>query len=166
MLEYLSTLIDYNYWANERILLAADRVSEAQFLAPARFSWGGLRGTLVHTLSAEWSWRLRWEGVSPTAPLDPADFSTVSAVRSRWRAEQAALREFAGKLTEPALAQTVKYRRMSGGASAEPLWQLMIHLVNHGTQHRAEAAALLTEYGHSPGDLDFVVFVRERQETR
>ena len=166
MLEYISTLIDYNSWANERILLAADRVREEQFLAPAGFSWGGLRGTLVHTLSAEWSWRSRWQGVSPAAPLDPADLPTVSALRTRWHAEQAALRDFVAKLTEPALAQTVKYVRMSGSASEEPLWQLIIHLVNHGTQHRAEAAALLTEYGHSPGDLDFVVFVRERQKTR
>ena len=162
MLEYLLTLIDYNFWANEHILLAADKVSAAQFLAPARFSWGGLRGTLVHTLSAEWTWRSRWQGFSPTAPLDPEEFPTVAALRTRWRAEQAATREFVAKLTEPALAQPVKYRRMSGGASAEPLWQLMIHLVNHGTQHRTEAATLLTEFGHSPGDLDFIVFVRER----
>jgi uncharacterized damage-inducible protein DinB len=166
MLEYLRTLIDYNFWANERVLLAADKVSEAQFLAPAHFSWGGLRGTLVHTLSAEWSWRSRWQGVSPSAPLAPEEYPTVSALRTRWRAEQAAMREFVAKLTEPALGQTVKYMRMSGGASAEPLWQLIIHVVNHGTQHRAEAAALLTEFGHSPGDLDFIVFVRERQETR
>jgi uncharacterized damage-inducible protein DinB len=166
LLEYLRTLIDYNYWANERIVLAADKVSEAQFLASASFSWGGLRGTLVHTLSAEWTWRSRWQGLAPTAPLRMEEYPTVAALRTRWRAEEAATRECVAKLTEPALAQTVTYMRMSGGASAEPLWQIMIHLVNHGTQHRAEAAALLTEYGHSPGDLDFIVFVRERQETR
>jgi uncharacterized damage-inducible protein DinB len=166
MLEYLHSLIDYNSWANERILRAADKVSEEQFRAPARFSWGGLRGTLVHTLSAEWTWRSRWQGVSPNAPLNMEEYPTVASLRVRWRAELAALREFVGTLTEPDLARRVKYTRISGGASEEPLWQLMVHVVNHGTQHRAEAAALLTEYGHSPGDLDFIVFVRERQETR
>jgi uncharacterized damage-inducible protein DinB len=38
-------------------------------------------------------------------------------------------------------------------------WQALAHVVNHGTQHRAEAAALLTTAGHSPGDLDMVDYV-------
>ena len=166
MLELLRTLYDYNSWATERILLAADKVSDAQFLAPAHFSWGGLRGTLVHTMSAEWTWRSRWQGVSPTAPLRVEDYPTVAALRARWREEETAIRAFVAKLSEPDLARTINYTQMRGGVSAEPLWQLMVHVVNHGTQHRAEAAALVTEYGHSPGDLDFIVFVRERQGTR
>jgi uncharacterized damage-inducible protein DinB len=163
MLEYLSTLFDYNDWANEHILREADKVSDAQFLAPARFGWSGLRGTLVHTMGAEWIWRSRWQGVSPTAPLRVEDYPTVAALRARWREEETAMREFVARLTEPNLERTIKYTQMRGGAAAEPLWQLMVHLVNHGTQHRAEAAALLSELGHSPGDLDFIVFVRERQ---
>jgi uncharacterized damage-inducible protein DinB len=37
----------------------------------------------------------------------------------------------------------------------------MAHLVNHGTQHRTEAAALLTDFGHSPGDIDLIYFLDE-----
>jgi uncharacterized damage-inducible protein DinB len=166
MLEYFLMLYDYNYWANERILRAADRLSNAQFVAAAQFSWGGLRGTLVHTLGAEWIWRSRWLGASPTASLRVEDYPTVGALRARWREEESMMRESLARLTEPDLARIVEYKRISVGASAEPLWQLMAHVVNHGTQHRAEAAALLTELGHSPGDLDLVVFARERQGTR
>ena len=39
------------------------------------------------------------------------------------------------------------------------LWQQMLHQVNHGTQHRSEVAVILTEYGHSPGWMDFIVYL-------
>jgi uncharacterized damage-inducible protein DinB len=37
-----------------------------------------------------------------------------------------------------------------------PVWQMLLHLANHGTQHRSEAALLLTGAGRSPGDLDLI----------
>ena len=43
-----------------------------------------------------------------------------------------------------------------------PVWQLMVHVVNHGTQHRSEAAALLTAEGRSPGELDLLDYAEER----
>ena len=155
------TLYKYNTWANARILNAAANVTHGQFLAPASFSHGGLRGSLVHTLFAEWIWRKRWEGNSPTTWLHPEDFPTFESLRTRWRAEEKALTGFVDSVNEETLNNSVRYRRTDGESRENILWHLMVHLVNHGTQHRSEAAALLTEFGHSPGDIDFIVFLRE-----
>jgi hypothetical protein len=41
------------------------------------------------------------------------------------------------------------------------IWQMLAHLVNHGTQHRSESALLLTQAGRSPGELDLIVYLEE-----
>jgi uncharacterized damage-inducible protein DinB len=43
-----------------------------------------------------------------------------------------------------------------------PVWLMLVHVVNHGTQHRAEAATLLTAEGRSPGELDLINYVEEQ----
>ena len=160
------TLYEYNYWANARVLRAAANVSAAQFTAPARLSHGGLRGTLVHTLSAEVVWRLRFqEGVSPSALLDQDEFPTLESLRLRWDAEEHAMRAFLGSLHDDDLNRTVRYTSTKGIPYENVLWNILVHVVNHGTQSRAEAAVLLTEYGQSPGDLDLILFLREQRQT-
>ena len=72
----ITLLYKYNQWANAKILEAAAHVTGEQFLAHATFPHGGLRGTLVHALFAEWIWRHRWEGTSPAVRLKPDDFPT------------------------------------------------------------------------------------------
>lgn len=152
-------LYKYNQWANRKILDAAANLSQEQFLAEASFPHGGLRGTLVHTLFAEWIWRNRWEGSSPTIRLKPEEFPTFEALRIRWLQEEKHLMDFVEGLTDERLDQTFHYKTTRGEPQRRILWQAMAHVVNHGTQHRAEAAALLTDFGCSPGDVDMIYFL-------
>ena len=160
----IQTLYQYNSWANARILKATAEITEEQFLADASFSYGGIRGALVHTLFAEWIWRERWEGHSPTKWLLPEEFSTFDALQKRWQAEEEKINAFIENLSEADLDWTVHYKRTGGKSCENILWHLMVHLVNHGTQHRSEAAAMLTEFGQSPGDIDLVIFLRETNQ--
>jgi uncharacterized damage-inducible protein DinB len=152
-------LFRYNQWANAKIWNAAANVTQEQYLAPASFPHGGLRGTLVHLLSAEWIWRTRWEGSSPTAVLKAEEFPTLESLRVRWAQEEQRLMTFVEAISDERLNSTFDYRNTSGKPFTKFLWHTMTHVVNHGTQHRAEAAALLTDLGHSPGDLDLLFFV-------
>ena len=158
------TLFEYNYWANTRVLDAAARINESQFTAPVRLSHGSLRGTLAHTLATEIVWRLRCqEGISPAALPAESEFPTLESLRFRWAEEERAMRSFLNQLTDDAVNQTVHYKTTKGVPHENILWQLLAHVVNHGTQFRAEAAVALTEYGQSPGDLDMIAFLREQK---
>jgi uncharacterized damage-inducible protein DinB len=157
-------LYRYNSWANERILDKANELTRAEFTAPADFPHGGLRGTLVHILSAECLWRCRWQGSSPAETLDPKKFPTLAFLRKRWAEESRSLMSFVEGLNDLALNAALDYKTTKGVAMHEPaLWRTMVHLVNHGTQHRGEAAAILTALEHSPGDIDMIVFLRGSQ---
>jgi uncharacterized damage-inducible protein DinB len=154
-------LYQYNRWANARILGAAAKIGEAQFLAPGEFGHGGLRGTLVHTLFAEWIWRLRWQGSPPNVRWKPEDFPTFASLKTRWLEEEIKLMEFVDGLTEERLKAEFDYISTEGQAHRRVVWEALAHLVNHGTQHRSEAAAMLTAMGHSPGDIDLIVFLNQ-----
>lgn len=155
------TLFQYNDWARRRVLAQAARVSAAQYATPAPVPQGSLRGTLIHSLSAEVTWRLRWQGSSPAALLNESSLPTFEALQERWEREAQALQDFVADLTDADLNATIHYKTTKGSPMADLLWHLMAHVVNHGTQHRSEAAMLLTGYGYSPGDLDLIVFLRE-----
>ena len=154
-------LYQYNQWANAKILNAAASLTPEQFLAPAAFPHGGLRGTLVHALSAEWIWRTRWEGTSPTFMLKSDEFPDFPSLRSRWAEEEVRLMNFVNSVREERLNNTFDYTNTAGKPFTRVLWHAMVHLINHGTQHRTEAAAMLTDFGCSPGDIDLIFFVSE-----
>ena len=153
----------YNQWSTAKILNAASSVTEEQFLAPAPFPHGGLRNTLTHALFAEWIWRNRWEGTSPTHRFKPEDFPTFESLRSRWAEEEQLLMAFVENLTEEHLNSFFDYTSTEGVRHRRVLWQAMAHVVNHGTQHKTEAAAILTGYGRSPGDIDLIWYLIENQ---
>jgi uncharacterized damage-inducible protein DinB len=155
-------LYDYNAWANSRLLDTAARVTAEQFVAPAAFSQGGLRGTLVHTLGAERIWRERLQGRQLSPPLREADFPDVGTLAARWREEEARLDAYLATLRDEDLHREVRSTTRTGEQVTDTLWYLLAHVVNHGTQQRGDAAVLLTRYGCSPGGLDFADFARER----
>jgi uncharacterized damage-inducible protein DinB len=157
------TLYDYNYWATGRILSAGKKVSLEQFLAPAAHSYGSLRGTLVHTLDTEYGWRMLCQHHTLTPDMAEAEFPTFDMLEQRWRDEETAMRNYLASLNDDDLIGLMRYTTASGERRERVLWHCLLHVVNHGTQHRSEAAAILTGYGQSPGDLDLTVFLNEKR---
>ncbi len=158
MLEGIRELYAYSAWANARILDTAVQLTPEQFTADGD-GCGSIRDTLVHTASAQWLWLERWRGTSPRELWDPVDIPDVAALRTRWEEVEDATSAYIAPLRESDLERVVSYVNFQGETWAYPLWQQLLHQVNHATQHRSEAALLLTRLGRSPGWLDLLVYV-------
>jgi len=163
ILELLHNLYDYNAWANARILDTAAQLSPGQLRAEANSNFGSVHGTLVHIMSAQWVWLARWQGNSPSAMLDPQTFDNLEVIHNRWEQIERETKEFVSACTQADLARIVEYVNFQGERWAYPLWQQMVHQVNHATQHRSEAAMIMSQWGHSPGWLDLLYFVDVQQ---
>ncbi len=158
-------MYEYNYWANGKILAAAAKVTEEQFLAPAEFPYGSLRGTLVHIIDAEYGWRGLFEENKFGEEIKVEDFPDLRSVTERFQMEEQALRAYLNGLTDEDMTSHKKYIADNGEPRDRILWHCLYHVVNHGTQHRSEAAAMLTSFDASPGDLDFTVFLNESKKS-
>jgi uncharacterized damage-inducible protein DinB len=161
---YFRELFAYNYWRNHKILARARDVQPWQIDAPTTYPFVSLRGTLVHTLGVEWMWFQRLtKNVSPTALWAPSDFPTLGSVEARWASEQALWLDFIAGLTDEACLRDKTYTLLNGGTVTDKLWMALDHVVNHGTQHCAEMAQMLTDCGKSPGNIDFIYYLREKK---
>jgi uncharacterized damage-inducible protein DinB len=169
----IALMYDYSEWANRHILSCAAKVTPEQFTAPSSHSFGSLHGTIFHIIAAEYGWRLRLqklhrlESVLPfaevmTPDLSPAEHATIPALEARLTDEMAAWRAFLATITDADMDHIVRYEVDGGAVRERRLWHCLYHVVNHGMQHRSEAANLLTIYGQSPGDIDFTVFLNVR----
>lgn len=147
-------LFGYDRWATERVLRAAQGCPDEVWSAPNVVGDRGLGGILVHALGAHQRWRHGWERLAGDRPRpEVGPLPTLDALADAWVREWAEIDRYLGTLEDAAVE-----RELDG----MPLWQMMAHVVNHGTQHRSEAAALLTGIGHSPGDLDLIFYAAER----
>jgi uncharacterized damage-inducible protein DinB len=155
----ITTLIHFNFWANSRLLAACEHLTPDEFTREVTPDpgWGSLRGVLVHILDTEYGWRSILQAHETDAILEASDFVDVGALKARWDIERAAWIDYVTSLSGERINQGYSQDALDG----PKVWQTIMHVVIHGIQHRGEAAFILTGYGHSPGELDFDVFLRE-----
>jgi uncharacterized damage-inducible protein DinB len=162
-LEEMGTLLDYHYWARDRMLEAAEQLTPAQYTKDLGNSFRSVRDTIVHTYSAEWVWYSRWIGFSPDAFPNPEDFPDVAAIRAAWKAQQEKVRLFVGALGEKNFEKVFDYKLMNGQAATSVFRDMLQHVVNHATYHRGQVTTLLRQLGAAaPKGQDMIVFYRER----
>jgi uncharacterized damage-inducible protein DinB len=159
--EIIAQMYEYGIWANRKLLDKAAALTDEQLRQPFTKFEFSILGSLVHLVNAEWRWLQSWQGEPMTERLTVDDLPTLDAVRAKWEPLFAERRAFIASLTPERLAQPI-VRKVQGREQSIILWHALVHVANHGTQHRSEIALMLTDLGHSPGDLDMVWYFLER----
>lgn len=155
-------LYEYNAWADRRALAAISALSKEQFAQPICSSFPSVRDTLGHILGVEWLWLERFQGRSPSAIPDAKEYQDMDRLKARWAEFEPVLLNFVRTLTQEDLDRVMEYQTMKFGVYRNPLWQSMLHLVNHGTYHRGQITTMMRQLGGQPILTDLMHFYRER----
>jgi uncharacterized damage-inducible protein DinB len=146
-------LFAYDRWATRRVLAVLDGLDPTVWKRPDAVGDRGLGDILVHHLGASQRWRHAFQDTGEEPEPEHEPLLTIGEMRERWAAEWAAVDAWLPTVTDGFVAHVHE---------GVPVWQMLVHVVNHGTQHRAEAAALLTAAGRSPGELDMINYAEEQ----
>jgi uncharacterized damage-inducible protein DinB len=160
----LQTLLDYHYWARDRVLDAIEPLTPEQYVKDLGSSFPSVRDTAAHLHAAEWAWHSRWMGHSPTALLPADRFADVGALRSAWSELESRVREFVGRDGDAGVDRVYEFTLLSGAAASATLGQMVQHVVNHASYHRGQLTTMLRQLGAAPGKpMDLIAFYRVRR---
>jgi uncharacterized damage-inducible protein DinB len=160
--KHAQSLIAHNQWANAKVLAAAGALADAELGRNVAGSHHTVRGTLLHIVRVQ-EWWLSVLNGKPERSADPDQNLPLEQVRQWFDRSHQDLKAYGDGLTARRLDSEVSaFNPREQREYQWPSWQLVSHLLNHSSHHRAEAGVMLESLGHSPGDMDFVFFLREQ----
>jgi uncharacterized damage-inducible protein DinB len=145
------SLFRYTRWANDRVL----RAMQAADPVPKRAV-----ELLSHLLRAQDVWFGRIEKTDH-ATLDLWVDESLAACAERAEASTRRWKTVLDGRAATDLDQPIAYTNSKGTHFETPLRDLLSHVVNHGTHHRAQIALVLREAGIAPPATDYIFFVRD-----
>ena len=157
----LKRVYDYGYWANKKLFQVLSQLTPEEFTRNVAGSYGSVRNTLVHVLSAEWGWLDRCGGQKRGPALRPDDYATVEALVETWTSVEEHIRKFLSTLKDEDLTRTVEYTNPRGEKRSGVLGALLQHGATHGVHHRGQVALLLRTLGRPPGNFDLLFYDAE-----
>lgn len=160
--DHLLLLVDYHYWARDRMLDAVAALPAREYLAARGGSFASIRDTLVHLYGAEWIWMERWKGTSPTAGIGAERFPDVSSLRSAWDELEREVRGYVRGLDGDRVDERVTYRNLAGREAESSRWTMIQHVVNHASYHRGQVTTLVRQAGGQTAPQDLIAYYREK----
>ena len=151
-LELIKTFMEYHLDMTRRIWDSIDQINDEQFVADDAYSRGSIRNLMVHLASTDRRWLAGLKNTEDVGHLKFEDFSTRAAAHQIFEPVIHDLSEYANLLTEEELNQ-------NPNDISNPRWQVLLHLINHGTDHRSTVLQRLHEFGAPTFDQDFILWL-------
>ncbi len=148
---------DYHFSENRKIW---DRhvasLSQEKFTREVNYSYGSVRDQIVHLISADDYRFSGLRGVKRPDPLDPAAFNDRGILRAQWDKVEQTMRDHLEKLRDGMLFE----KPFTDGEDEDlPLWQALLHVANHGTDHRAQILRMLHDLGARTTSQDYIFYI-------
>ncbi|MCL4530796.1 MAG: DinB family protein [Chloroflexi bacterium] len=151
---------DYHFTENRKIW---DRyvmpLSHEQFTQEASYSYGSVRNQIVHLMSVDDAWFSELRGVEPPQPFESAGFDDRNLIRTYWDNVEQNMRDYLAKLRDDMLFE--KPIKEPEEDRDLIVWQVLLHVANHGTDHRAQLLRLLNDLGAKTESQDYIFYVYE-----
>jgi uncharacterized damage-inducible protein DinB len=140
--ELIRTMVEYNDALQRQLWECIFQLNEELFVAPIEYSYGSIRDQMVHLVGMEGRWLRCLQGQRDGCEFrpTPGDYATAKSVYELWDPIAREFRQLACGLDAYALEDTLP--RMQG-----PTWQIILNVVNHGTDHRAQVLRALHDFG-------------------
>jgi uncharacterized damage-inducible protein DinB len=162
----LNALLDYHYWARDRMLAALDALTPEQFTQPVESSFKSVCDTAVHIMGAEAIWYSRWRG-KPQGMLTTEGFRDVASLRAAWRDLESGVRAFFRELGAEKIDTRMEYKSLKGESRSSSFQQMLQHVVNHATYHRGQVTTTLRQIGAKPPEsTDLINYYRIQERTQ
>ena len=156
-LELIQTFIKYHLDMTRRVWDSIDQITEEQFLADDAYSRGSIRNLMVHLASTDRRWPVGLKNQPDIGHLNFEDYSTRAEAHQVFEQAARDLSEYVNSLTAEELDQ-------NANDLPYPRWQVLLHIINHGTDHRSTVLQKLTELGAPTFDQDFILWIWERKK--
>jgi uncharacterized damage-inducible protein DinB len=163
----IERLYDYGYWANRKLMPVLGRLTPEQFTQNVAGSYGSVRNTLVHIMSAEWGWIDRCGGHKRGPALNAENYPTLASIVDTWTMVEEHVRAFLASMGDADLTRAVEFKLpQSDQAHVMRIGDLLQHSCNHAVHHRGQVALLVRALGFVPGNFDLLIYDAERQQAK
>jgi uncharacterized damage-inducible protein DinB len=151
--------LDYSAWATQRLMDVAAKLSPEELTRDFKTADKTVLDTLVHIYAADRIWLSRVLAEPRASFIDPED-RDLTLLQTEWPALHQRWKLWLRDFTDDDVLRMIDFKDTKGRAYSSPVWQILLHVVNHGTHHRGQISGFLRAMDRTPPPLDLMAYYR------